>query len=578
MANIKLLLVGGGGGGGTNATNWYGSGSGGGGAGGYQYDASFSISLTSFAVTVGSGGAINTNGSNSIFSTITALGGGTGGGQYLDGSNGGSGGGGGYGPYSGGSAGGIGSQGSNGCGGANNYYAGGGGGKGGAGGTYGVGGLGILNPITSLGYLCGGGGGGWQSGGNGGNGGGGDSARYPNVNATSGTINTGGGGGGSWFSYNSPNYYGGSSASGGSGLVQIAYKTDGSDGIGILSTGGTITTLGIYTIHTFTSSGTFNAVSPNVILTTQDVTDINIITATGNGTVTSDGGYTITERGICWNTSTLPTIANYKVIVAGTTGVYSGQLTSLSENTFYYVRTYATNAIGTSYGNEVTFTTLPLSSLDLIKDISGISGNTYAVSVNVGGTVGTITAKLGTTGYSQVINAGSGVTIFQGVYGGLSGLIFTQSPDFNGTIDDVMWVMILGDTTINWSLNTLTNLYLINSSVTFKRIEDKEVSLFNMYRYLDVLFKDLDGYVTMTLTEETNDKSQNRIKTFIVGNTTGSYSPFVKKRISMLSKNQAILISFSNAKLNETFTICQYSLTGFKESRKLYSPTKIISI
>jgi hypothetical protein len=64
----------------------------------------------------------------------------------------------------------------------------------------------------------------------------------------------------------------------------------------------------------------------------------------------------------------------------------------------------------------------------------------------------------------------------------------------------------------------------------------------------------------------------------VVGNETGVVSPFVKKRISMLSKNQALVIQFSNAKLSETFTVCQYQLTGFKEPQKLYKLSKIISI
>jgi len=65
----------------------------------------------------------------------------------------------------------------------------------------------------------------------------------------------GGGGGGGWL------YAQGTGGAGGSGIVIIAYKTDGSDGVSTSSTGGTITTSGANTIHTFTSSGTWTMVA-----------------------------------------------------------------------------------------------------------------------------------------------------------------------------------------------------------------------------------------------------------------------------------------------------------------------------
>ena len=71
-----------------------------------------------------------------------------------------------------------------------------------------------------------------------------------------GTVNTGGGGGGGG-SNAAANYAGGA---GGSGVVIVAYKTDGSTGVSTDSTGGTITTSGAYTLHTFTASDTFTAV------------------------------------------------------------------------------------------------------------------------------------------------------------------------------------------------------------------------------------------------------------------------------------------------------------------------------
>lgn len=317
------------------------------------------------------------------------------------------------------------------------------------------------------------------------------------------------------------------------------------------------------------------------MLTTETVTNIDLTSATLNGTLVNDIGFTVTEKGFVYSTSQNPTVDDTKIVVAGSSlGSYTGSATGLTANTTYYVRSYATNSIGTGtgYGDQVSFTTLSLGAKKLYLDINGIEGETYTVSLNVGGSAGSVSVKLGSTSTAHVINAGDGVTVFSDVYSGLSGLIIESSEGFVGTVDDVFYVLTLGDAVIDWALNSLTNVIAINSSVTFKRIEDKEITRFNLYRYLDTQFKDLDGYVTVTILEEKNDLSYSKSKQFLVGNTGTTVSPFVKKRISMLSKNQAILITLSNNKLNETFTICQYSLTGFKEPRKLYKLSKIISI
>ena len=100
----------------------------------------------------------------------------------------------------------------------------------------------------------------------------------------------------------------------------------------------------------------YSLAAPTV--TTSAVSSIDIHTATGNGNVTADGGATITERGVCWNTTGTPTTANSKATSAGTTGAYTASMTGLVSNTFYYVRAYAINSVGTSYGSQVTFTSL----------------------------------------------------------------------------------------------------------------------------------------------------------------------------------------------------------------------------
>ncbi len=90
---------------------------------------------------------------------------------------------------------------------------------------------------------------------------------------------------------------------------------------------------------------------------TTTVTDVTQNTATSEGDVTSDGSETVTARGVCWSTTASPTIADSHTTDGTGTGVFVSNLTGLLETTLYYVRAYATNSIGTSYGNEVTLNT-----------------------------------------------------------------------------------------------------------------------------------------------------------------------------------------------------------------------------
>jgi hypothetical protein len=93
-------------------------------------------------------------------------------------------------------------------------------------------------------------------------------------------------------------------------------------------------------------------------VTTQAVSDIGENTATGNGNVTSDGGATVTERGVVANTTGTPITDDLKFAAgAGGTGVYTASMTGLDSETHYFVRAYAINTVGTSYGGEVEFDT-----------------------------------------------------------------------------------------------------------------------------------------------------------------------------------------------------------------------------
>jgi uncharacterized protein (TIGR02145 family) len=94
------------------------------------------------------------------------------------------------------------------------------------------------------------------------------------------------------------------------------------------------------------------------ILSTVPVTNTAATLASSGGNITSDGGATVTERGVCWSSITGPTTVLSTKTTDGTgTGTFTSSITELTARTVYYVKAYATNSVGTNYGNEITFTT-----------------------------------------------------------------------------------------------------------------------------------------------------------------------------------------------------------------------------
>ena len=94
-------------------------------------------------------------------------------------------------------------------------------------------------------------------------------------------------------------------------------------------------------------------------VSTGDVSAITTASATVGGNFLNDGGATMRQCGICWGTNENPTINNNVVLVEElTTGEYALELTSLVPGTTYHARAFATNNVGTTYGEDVSFTTL----------------------------------------------------------------------------------------------------------------------------------------------------------------------------------------------------------------------------
>ena len=94
------------------------------------------------------------------------------------------------------------------------------------------------------------------------------------------------------------------------------------------------------------------------VLTTSPVNSVTADAAISGGNITYDGGGAITEKGVCWSTTSNPTIENSKTANGSGTGEFTSNITGLTAGTLYYVRAYATNITGTTYGDELSFTTL----------------------------------------------------------------------------------------------------------------------------------------------------------------------------------------------------------------------------
>ena len=126
-----------------------------------------------------------------------------------------------------------------------------------------------------------------------------------------------------------------------------------------------------------------NVSAPTV--TTSQVTNITQTTATGGGSVTSDGGATVTERGICWSTSHNPTTSGSHASSGTGTGSFSVNMTGLTPGTTYYVRAYAVNSQGTSYGSEVSFATQQAVTIPTVTNVqvTNITSTSATGSANV---------------------------------------------------------------------------------------------------------------------------------------------------------------------------------------------------
>ncbi len=178
-------------------------------------------------------------------------------------------------------------------------------------------------------------------------------------------------------------------------------------------------------------SGTMEgAVANPATVSTAAVASVSTTSAVSGGTISSNGGGAITASGVVWSTSQTPTITDSKTNENATTGSFESALTGLSVGTTYYARAYATNAAGTAYGSQVSFTTLTsvvapavtTTSQSQVTNISFVlSGNVSdwgGAHVTERGIVWSKTNNTPTLENAAKVSAGTGLGIFSSyVYG-----------------------------------------------------------------------------------------------------------------------------------------------------------------
>ena len=228
----------------------------------------------------------------------------------------------------------------------------------------------------------------------------------------------------------------------------------------------------VYTLVAYAGNNQSNIVTAQITpvftatVTTTSGSSITAYSLVMGGSITSDGGSPVFERGVCWGTTSNPLTTTNKVPIGSGTGAFSTTISGLSPSTTYYFRAYAVNNLGTAYGNDVTVTmlsalpTLTTTTVSAITTTTATSGGniTYeGVSTVTSHGVCWSTTLNPTTANSKTTD-GSGSGTFTSSLTGLTPgtqyyvrayatngtgtgygvqVNFTTSPKFGGTITDI---------------------------------------------------------------------------------------------------------------------------------------------
>lgn len=163
--------------------------------------------------------------------------------------------------------------------------------------------------------------------------------------------------------------------------------TDDGTGLGIFNSSMTGLTSGtIYYVRAYatnsagTAYGTTRTFTTRISVITSPVGGITATTAVCGGTVNSAGNAEVTMRGVCWDTLPAPTLNSSHTVDGTGAGIFTSNITGLTPGTTYYVRAYATNSVGTVYGDDIIFSTVDTTptvttkAISFLTDTSAVSG------------------------------------------------------------------------------------------------------------------------------------------------------------------------------------------------------------
>ena len=308
-----------------------------------------------------------------------------------------------------------------------------------------------------------------------------------------------------------------------------------------------------------------NIVLPSLI--TNIITQITETTAVAGGNVTSDGNASVTERGVVYSTNPNPVITNlYNTIkpCGSGTGSFTCDLTNLQPNTTYYVRAYATNSMGTAYGEEVSFTTEKDETV--VSDPTGTengygyvdlglpSGLMWA-TMNVGAE--TSEAKGNSYAWGEVEPKSSSNWSTYLWCNGTSTTLTKYNSDSNSGVVDEKWVLEPEDdaATVNWGgkwrMPTKTECEELKSNCHYEA-------------YV------LNGYSGMKFTSKTN------------GNSIFICSSVWTNTLSSSSRAYPMIIGSSYVDIGGVYTVARYELYNirpvFSSQANTAKPTIITNI
>ncbi len=212
-------------------------------------------------------------------------------------------------------------------------------------------------------------------------------------------------------------------------------------------------------------------------VTTDNISDLTLYSATCGGTVVNDSGYAVTARGVCWDTETNPIIDNCdgKTNDGEGLGEFNSEIKELDEGTEYFLRAYATNKNGTGYGEERQFSTIPIN-LPTVEtaEVTDITIN----SANCGG---------------NVINEGNGNVYQKGICWGLEASLTLENcidSTNNGSGTGIFNSNIT-------NLNDNTQYYVVAFAINEKGVGYGEIKSFNT---LELFFPKVETADVMDIT------------------------------------------------------------------------------